>query len=979
MQKHYWRKRWVWSLFSFGFGIGWVGNAFAELNYLQLKGVHEILKPEFKYLSPVHGFTTLKTGTLANFRFFGSYGEKNVGFECKEPFLSQKDCPQDATSFFLQRLFPSPDGTNFVANQVKSDLLSRFKPSTIGKILGNLSKVNPQDLNEAGRKAHLIEELIEITYEDLNREDFNQNTSKIGNKIPAYKKATQDIKKYEKNLESCEKPEEHQELTRLIEELRGTLSELEPKVAAGRRSELKKKKGWQELAPFFEALVESWQENQKKNSPYPAHFVEHSLLAYLWLKQNNKEDFLDLYRNMQYVIKNEKSYLIQNLENIRDESIKNTVRAQQQKWLSKAYTLEDYESWKDDFQYQEPTAEQIEELEEDPEFSSFLAHSYYFNDRILPPLLSYSQAAHKSLGKAQNGRKYDLYPDCGETSLRNFFNFILYDEPNKTFDPEILKSISERHQLDIDSRVGKKDNSKKKGLIGFYERNSGLDSITSIQARDDWSRRVVSGLPHVNYLKPQGAPVCEINAGVNNMLSVIEGLLGDFQEENSLGNISKNVTKDDPMTLASKKFDRICELFSREGFTLDWKVRGREDKNIPQNTGVKLIFSINGSPAFSWDFQGGHFVIDDLTGNQSDWRVQVGRRLALNAGKLSESTISNLPWYIHKRNFDPIQKEFLKAKKNQTAKHLLFSLPLQSNENKLFAIENIFENFASDNELKSVVLRLISKLPEDDVYAQSKIVNSAKKNQVQYANEIQDRYFQALKSPEIQKAAVFESAYQGYLELLKALEQKGADLNAKDDFRLTPLHRAVESGKWDVAQYLAEKIPQAITEKSTFGNTPFHSVVKGGSLDIVRFLAEKNPDAISIKDRDGKIPLHLAVKGGLYDVVLFLAEKDPRSLSAKDEVGNTPLHLAAKGGRLDVAQFLAKKNHDMISEPNDEGKTPLHLAAKEGKLDLIQFLAEENRDSLLIKDKKGKTALRIAREQGNYKVIKYIESLGIKE
>jgi hypothetical protein len=150
------------------FGIGLIQNASAELNYLQMKGVHEVLKSEFSYLSPIHGFTAIKTGMLANFRFFGFYGEPNSRFPCSKPYLEKKDCPQDATSSFLQRLFPSPDGVNFVANQVPSQVFSRFKPSTIGKILGKLSKIRPSERSHLEYQDQLIEELVELTLSRVN-------------------------------------------------------------------------------------------------------------------------------------------------------------------------------------------------------------------------------------------------------------------------------------------------------------------------------------------------------------------------------------------------------------------------------------------------------------------------------------------------------------------------------------------------------------------------------------------------------------------------------------------------------------------------------------------------------------------------------------------------------------------------------------------------------------------------------------------
>ncbi len=100
------------------------------------------------------------------------------------------------------------------------------------------------------------------------------------------------------------------------------------------------------------------------------------------------------------------------------------------------------------------------------------------------------------------------FPDCGETSLRNFFNALLYNPLAGQFDTEILEKLNAKSQL-----------------IEFYKKYKTPEFITSIaegkNAYNDWAV-VVSGLPHVKYNIAGG---CEIQPGVSNMLAVIENLL----------------------------------------------------------------------------------------------------------------------------------------------------------------------------------------------------------------------------------------------------------------------------------------------------------------------------------------------------------------------------------------------------------------------------------------------------------------------
>src|SRR4051794_38098584 len=94
--------------------------SFAEIEYLQMKGVHALVKPEYEYLSPLQGFTLLKSGILKNMRFHGNY-QQNPAREDR-----RDDIAGDSTSKLIQILFPSPDGVNFVPNQVPSQPASQF-------------------------------------------------------------------------------------------------------------------------------------------------------------------------------------------------------------------------------------------------------------------------------------------------------------------------------------------------------------------------------------------------------------------------------------------------------------------------------------------------------------------------------------------------------------------------------------------------------------------------------------------------------------------------------------------------------------------------------------------------------------------------------------------------------------------------------------------------------------------------------------
>ena len=60
--------------------------------------------------------------------------------------IERKDCPQDFTSEWIQRLFPSHDGMVFTENSHSADPLSHLTPRPLGKLLQRIAKVSDKDL-----------------------------------------------------------------------------------------------------------------------------------------------------------------------------------------------------------------------------------------------------------------------------------------------------------------------------------------------------------------------------------------------------------------------------------------------------------------------------------------------------------------------------------------------------------------------------------------------------------------------------------------------------------------------------------------------------------------------------------------------------------------------------------------------------------------------------------------------------------------
>ena len=557
--------------------------AVAEISYRDMKGVHAVLSPEYDYLSPVYGFTVLATKTLENLRFYGNYGSKIEDLGCLEKasrihelLVKNNDCPQDHMAELIQRLFPSQDGVNFVANQIDSDLVSHLTPELIGKVLGTLSQVHDEDLKDLKRREELSENLKKTLFEGLHSKRVKE---------------------------------------------------------------------------FSKLIVESMQESRGSSLTYSSHLLEQALLAFFWKKGDHRQDFLRLFQGMAQVNPKilRKGDALQEFEN-------------QKSYLKSDVHLTELQS-----EAQKNPGKVAEDFIQNPEKLALDMQEYSLLVKPLPPIFSYGQARHSSLeGK--------FYPDCGETSLRNFLNMVIYDPQNGKLNIDFLRNQAQKNpQLHLHPN-----------LIEFYQKHSDPALAMTQAPRDEWSERVTSRHDGVTYLKPQEAPQCEINSqrsgglGLDNMMKVLDRLL--FNRDFSLSNYASR----------AQKLDELCHTLSREGFNLSWMLEGKTQEeshkkiNEAKNDGIALIFSINGQASFIWGFHPGHFIVQEIHQKKESWKDRVGEEVAQKMTQ-GEKPISPLllNWFVSSMNWDQ-----LTAQAHLNTAILPYALPLCQQMERFLRLRN---------------------------------------------------------------------------------------------------------------------------------------------------------------------------------------------------------------------------------------------------------------------------------------------------
>jgi len=307
----------------------------------------------------------------------------------------------------------------------------------------------------------------------------------------------------------------------------------------------------------------------------------------------------------------------------------------------------------------------------------FARYGYDYYENILPPLVSMIDNAHY---KDPLTNMIIKFPDCGETSLRNFFNFLIYCVAKQLFESELFEKLSEHPSP---------------ALIAFYKKYNTPELILSNQAHDDWPQ-VVSNLPNVQYRNG----TCNISSdtGMQNMLAVINNLLPGISS---------------------------WEILEERLNTLGIDISIIPEKPLaeqPIHNTLTIVLTKPGkiSVTFRWQFVPGHFSLE-VPGTLSIEHGQIYKN-ALNKRikEISPSNISErwpLIMMFSSFDFDGVTLSSMLNSSLIYPSVLLFKILTLENRSDLArkAVMALYEeqNPLANKYLCSIVLNVYKKLPKD--------------------------------------------------------------------------------------------------------------------------------------------------------------------------------------------------------------------------------------------------------------------------
>jgi uncharacterized protein len=157
-------------------------------------------------------------------------------------------------------------------------------------------------------------------------------------------------------------------------------------------------------------------------------------------------------------------------------------------------------------------------------------------------------------------------------------------------------------------------------------------------------------------------------------------------------------------------------------------------------------------------------------------------------------------------------------------------------------------------------------------------------------------------------APIAEAAARGDREAVRALLQKGIDVNEAQGDGSTALHWAAIKGDAEMARMLiyAGANVRATTRIGAY--TPLYLAAKGGYADVVAVLLAGGADAKAATS-NGTTPLMIAAAAGDTRSINSLIENGA-DINATETKGETPLMFAAGFNRLDAVKLLLAKGAD---------------------------------------------------------------------
>ncbi|MDP3532762.1 MAG: ankyrin repeat domain-containing protein [Alphaproteobacteria bacterium] len=960
-------------------------SSFANVPLEECFDLYHNTKEEYKGISPAWAEIMLQSGHLKGIRFFGDFSSKeNPEFKPHPAFNIEADtlklnAPQDAISALLEYLFPSPNGQVLAINQRQNDPLGQLSKKHNLPLVNNLVKAiyyyktNPDIL-----KQMLIDELTFVHQEEIKksiREETNKELKKYikENRGPKSAKIAYDAMSNQEKEKIAE--ENHRYKTQIENEEKKIKEKITKKhsfeIDKIFEQEIKKKDKKILLKELIGMFIEKTRSNNDKTKktqkifdPIRDQFVD------VLLKAVNFEDEPACQQKYppNLVINSLFGFALISADKI--EEIYDTF-----KWMfidqpeTRIFSKDDYERLVSQIS-KNPKFEN--NIEIDDSIRALFGQVYF--EQILPKPLTYTNTSY-----IHNSKRIP-YPNCGETSLLNFFYYLWGDRG--VINPTYIKSTEKK-------LMGPTNDNWQKLKDYFLEFNVMSASASHI-AQEKWSN-LISNMnqddthPTLKIIYRQ--KVCNVQGiGIINMLNVLEKIMPDTILSQPFADNELDV-----LELASTKLDRLSYLFSRPEDLITWQVNG--EKKVTKKV-IDVVFSINEEERFTWEFKDNSFDLEPIQNKKNDWRKNCDwKKAPLIIKAWVHSDIQSLNYLIE----HPSE---------------IYALNLLSPVYAAIAVDKILAH--KWVHMKSIVPQIIGKsLFVDDTVAQKGIYtllhfNNGIIGEIYYPEFDWKTYIPEFK-PMTQRSTLQLAAFMncwdvvqnfsiedniearthviatdsGCLPIVKwILDQNPKAIHDTDPGNRDLIQIAIEEGHFDVLDYLLSILNEPLSYRTENGQTLFHLYAQS-SHDMTSYVADllQKGMKLDVVDNQQSTALHTINPRSHFNNIKFLIDKMVQAsliLDQQNFQNETPLIHIACNGPSEAFFYLLDKGAS-IEYKGWQGENLLHkIANSQNKLDIIRFLVEQKGFDIHQTDNQGSTVLHYAAQSGFMPNIQYLLEKGAK-
>jgi len=535
------------------------------------------------------------------------------------------------------------------------------------------------------------------------------------------------------------------------------------------------------------------------------------------------------------------------------------------------------------------------------------------------------------------GSRTDI-PDCVESTMRNFFNVVLFDGNEYNFDllPETVRR-----------NVNPK-------LLEFYRRFP-LEETLSDEAGQEWFLLLSSlheKAPFIRYT----SEACELDGDEENVVRVL----------NALFNTEESFFSDFASLLSTPERQISIEQKRRNEYLLNI-----EDRNINfsfEKGHAQCKFVTIEDPSLTAIFNSIlreqtplSLVVLTLdpsilfTGHYFDDRNYLSLGRTLSNPNIRVNIIESITKILNAENPDSEKYcSWITSLLNE----------LEKTDDNLYkrGLAALMKEYVSISICAKELIEKRKETSQDLLFVAAKHGSS-----INFIEHIIARGARVDETSRDGKTALMYAAMTGRTDAVMALLSGGARIDETDMDGNTALMYAAMTGRTDAVMALLSGGAR-VDETDMGGNAALMYAAMTGHTDAVMALLDRGA-RVDETDMGGNTALILAAMYGHTDAAIALLDRGAR-VDETDMYGKTALIFAAMKGHTDAAIALLDRGAS-VDETDRGGNTALIVAAMYGRTDAVIALLDRGA-SVDEKNRGGKTALDIAKQSRNSDIVDII-------